>query len=153
MINLLAQNQFVVGLMSLIVPLLLFILFFLLVSIFVKKRSIFSGVTFLLFFSALNEFLILVNDGDLITNLAKFLEDVNFGGSIVIGMKMIAYPVEYLHLLFINLLIKMEIHVDVITFLNDEFFILSFYTLLFIASIVRSVKHKKEKRTYSDYDS
>lgn len=153
MFNTLAGNQFIIGLINLIFPIFFLIVEFVLVSLIIKKRSTITGIMFFLFISAVMQFLIVVNNGKVYFNLAKFLPDVGIGSSLCVSMRLLSYPTSIIHSQYIQLIQDMNLHEDVIEFFSNEYFILILYSFLFIIAFAIFKRHKKEKRIYSDYDS
>ncbi len=153
MLNFYAGNQFIIGLINLIFPIFFLIVEFVLLSLIIKKRSTIAGIMFFLFLSGIMQFLIMVDNGKLFLNLNKFLPDVGLGSSLCVSMELISYPTRIIHDLFIDLIIDMNLHEDVIEFFSNEYYILILYSFIFLLAFVLFKRHKKEKRIYSDYDS
>ncbi len=145
-------NQFVIGLVELILPFILLLLALILISIFIKKRSTATGICFFLFLSSIMIFLKYYDLGSIYSNIFKILPDFGIGDGINHAIDILAYPVEELHSLFINLLLIMNLNLDAVTFFKSEIYILVIYGFLFFLSFFVFKKKKKEKRTYSDYD-
>lgn len=153
MLNLFAGNQFVIGLVRLILPIILIILVFILIALIIKKRATSTGFMFFLLLSALCYFIELTNEGKFYNFLSDILLQVGVGYGIVNTVQIIAFPVKAIHLMFLDLLIIMNLHNDVVLFFKSEIFVLLFYVTLFIINIFVAKSKHHEKKTYSDYDS
>ncbi len=153
MINFYASNQFIIGLINLIFPLFFLIVEFVMLSLIIKKRSTIAGIMFFLFISGVMQFLMMVDKGKIFMNLEKFLPDVGIGSSLCLSMELISFPTRFIHNLFINLIVDMNLHEDVIEFFSNEYYILILYSSIFLLAFIIFKHRKKERRIYSDYDS
>lgn len=148
------MNNFTQNLCLFLFTLLFLILVFVLIAFICKKSSIFFTFTLVLLLSALGLFLIDLNNGKFYTNdLRNVLNNIQLGNALCNLILILAKPVQVIHNTFILLIESTGANEDFINFFENQWFYLIFYIALFIIAVISKISHKKEKRTYSDYDS
>ena len=136
--------------------LVLLFLFAFLTSLFVKKRSTFTGVMFLLLLGALAHFLLTLDTGEGLFSqtILEIGKEFNIGKSIYNVLAILELPVYILNTTFVEFITNafmLEIDSEMANFFINPIYILVVHLVLFVLSFVLFKRQKKSQRIYSDY--